>query len=365
MARTKIKNTLTSILSVIIAFAACTKKDAASTAQQSRELRVLTWSEYFDDEVIKSFEEKNQVKVIRDYFASNEELLAKLKTNIESSSKGYDLILPSDYMVSTMISLGLLKKLDKDQLLVLQNLDPKFQKPTYDPSLEFCVPFAWGTTGIAVNYGLAPELKGKEGLSWKDLLENPKYKGKVTMLSDVKENFQVALLMIGKDWDTATEADIKTAFEYLKKTKKNLKVYTEDTRQALESNECALCQAYSGDVLKVNNEKGSKGNVGYIFPKEGGTLWTDNFALPKNAVNVELAYKFINHMLNVEGAKKFTSTNFYPTTNIAVRELLDPSLKDNPSVFPADNEFSRLKYIKDRPDLMGVIDKLWTELRAM
>jgi spermidine/putrescine transport system substrate-binding protein len=369
MAWQKIKKSFTSLFTlsfVIVALSACTKK--TEQAKTSNELRVLTWSEYFDDEVVKGFEEKNGVKVIRDYFASNEELLAKLKTNIESGSSGYDLILPSDYMVATMIELGLLRKLDKDQLLVLQNLDPKFQSPTYDPKLEYSVPFSWGTTGIAVNYALAPELKGKQDISWKDLLENPKYKGRVTMLSDVKENFQVALLMAGKDWETATEDDIKKAFEYLKKTKKNLKVYTEDTRQALESNECALCQAYSGDVLKVNREKGAasgKETVGYVYPKEGGTLWADNFALPKNAVNVELAYKFINHMLNVDGAKKFTATNFYPTTNLVVRDLLEPSLKDNRNVYPGDNEFRRLKFIKDRPDLMGLVDRLWTELRAM
>jgi spermidine/putrescine-binding protein len=157
--KTQIKKFINSLAIVSSLFACTQKQDSNSQSKNdNQELRVLTWSEYFDDEVIKSFEEKNHAKVIRDYFASNEELLAKIKSNLESSSRGYDLILPSDYMVQTMTQLGMLKKIDKDQLTVLQNLDPKFQHPVYDSQLDYCVPFAWGTTGIAINYVLAPAL---------------------------------------------------------------------------------------------------------------------------------------------------------------------------------------------------------------
>ncbi|MDX1438231.1 MAG: extracellular solute-binding protein, partial [Anaerolineales bacterium] len=113
----------------------------------AEELHVYNWSEYIDPEVYTAFEEEFGVKVIEDTFSSNEELLAK----IQAGAAGFDLIVPSDYMVEIMIEEGLLTEINKDNIPNLSNLSDLFSDPPYDPGLVYCVPYQWGTTGIGYN----------------------------------------------------------------------------------------------------------------------------------------------------------------------------------------------------------------------
>jgi spermidine/putrescine transport system substrate-binding protein len=358
MAHTK-TSFATLALTILALSAGCTNK--SEEASTKKELRVLSWSEYFDDAAVRSFEKKTGAKVKLDYFANNEELLAKIQASVKSGSKGYDLIVPSDYMVDTMKQLGLLKPIDKTKLSFLADFDPEFLKPSYDPALEHSIPFAWGTTGIAVNTQLAKGIDLKK-VSWKDIFENKAFAGKATMLNDSKENLHAALLATGKHWANATEADIRSAFEYLKKTKKNLRIYTDETKPVIEADECALCQAFSGDVLSVGAEKAG---VVYVIPVEGATIWSDNLAIPVNATEVELAHELMNHLLSAEGAKTFTESVYYPTPNLKAKALLDASFVNNPFVYPPKAAFEKLSFLDEKPELLPLIDRLWTELKSM
>ena len=321
----------------------------------------FTWSEYLKPELIAEFEKENNVKVKTDYFGNNEELLAKIQVSVQSGGEGYDLILPSDYMVGNMVALGLLQPLDKTKLGFLSAFANEFTKPAYDPELKFAVPFAWGTTGIAVNTKLAPKLDLSKGLSWKDIFETSEFKGKVTMLDDAKENLHAALLVLGKSWDKANEADIKEAFVYLKAHKKSLRIFTSETRPVVESDECVLCQIYSGDALSIASKKPE---IKFVIPREGATIWTDNFAIPKNAKNLDMAYAFLNKMLSAKGAVAFTQKTFYPTPNSDSWKLLPVEMQSNPSVFPPKDVFSKLRYLSEKADLLPVIDRQWTELKT-
>ncbi|MGZ3703555.1 MAG: polyamine ABC transporter substrate-binding protein, partial [Bdellovibrionota bacterium] len=280
------------IAALFIALSGCTKQTASSEpAAAPQELRIFTWSEYFDDEFLKAFGERNHVKVKADYFSSNEEMLAKLQ--IVGGDSGYDIILPSDYMIRTLIELKMVRPLEKAKLPVLADFDKEALNPEYDPGLGFSVPLAVGTTGIAVNTKLLP--KAPAAISWKQMMEDPAYKGKVTLLDDSKEVLQMAFTIMGKTtMAKATEADVKAAFAYLKAHKAQVKGFPPETRPVIEADECALCMAYSGDVLSVAKEKKE---VRFVVPTDGATVWTDNLAIPTNAKNPEMAYKFINELL--------------------------------------------------------------------
>jgi len=355
------------LFGLVLVVAGCTKKVAEPTptapgaASGPRELRVFTWSSYLIPEVIAQFEKENNVKVITDYFSSNEELLAKVSAQIQSGSKGFDVIFPSDYMVSHMTKLEHLQPLDHRKLPVLEDFDSAFKKPEYDPELKFAIPFDWGTTGIAVNSKLVKDVDLAKGLSWKDILSNPKYAKKVTTLDDAKENVHAALLALGKKWSTATEADIKEAFAFLKKNKKQVKLYTAEARPALENGDCGLCMIFSGDALQVMKENPK---IGYFIPTEGATIWSDTMAIPKNASEVGLAHAFMNKMLQAESAKQFTENSFYLSPNSKANALLSDGLKKNLSLFPSEATRAKLAYLTDRPELLTIVDKLWTELRA-
>lgn len=347
-------------LPFLFALSSCTRqegKSPAPSADAPAELRIFTWSEYFDEEFLRAFGEKHHAKVKADYFSSNEEMLAKLQ--LLGSSSGYDLILPSDYMVRTMIELKMLATLDKGKLPVLRDFEKDALDPEYDPGLRFSLPLAIGTTGIAVNEKLLP--KAPPSLTWKEALENPAYKGRVTLLDDSKEVLQLALTIHGKSLATASETDVKEAFAYLRAHKAQLRGFPPETRPVIEADECALCMAYSGDALSVGRDK--KG-IRFVVPADGATIWTDNLAIPANAPNPELAYKLINEVLSPGGAKSFTLRTNYRTASLKAKASLPPEISGNGVIYPSASERKRLRFLVQRKDLAALIDREWALLKS-
>ena len=156
--------------------------------QLAKELHVYNWSEYIDPQIYADFEEEFGVHVVEDTFANNEELLAKL----QAGATGYDIIVPSDYMVDIMIEEGLLAELDQKNIPNIANIDPKFANPPYDPGMVHCVPYQWGTTGIGYNTEVFEEPPD----SWAYLFDPEQasqYAGQFTMLNDVRETMGAAL----------------------------------------------------------------------------------------------------------------------------------------------------------------------------
>jgi spermidine/putrescine transport system substrate-binding protein len=165
-------------------FVACTKTKEAT---KPGVVNLAIWSHFVTDEILSDFEKQTGLKVVVSNYASNEELLAK----IQAGAEGYDVAVPSDYMVEAMRNLKLLLPLDQAKVANARSLDPKTLKKYYDPENKFSLPFSWGTTGIAYNQKLI-----KTPIrSWKDLFENKELTGKFTLLDDVRETLGAALKM--------------------------------------------------------------------------------------------------------------------------------------------------------------------------
>lgn len=160
-------------------------------------------------------------------FASNEELLAKM----QAGATGYDVIVPSDYMVAVMIKLGLLEPLKRSEIPRWEGLDPQFLGKEFDPQNTYSVPYGWATTGIAYNRKHFPE-----GIkSWKEFFENPKLKGHIGLLDDTREVFGAALKLKGQSLNSTDEKQLKEAQLYLIKNKGQIKAYLVDAFQAITS----------------------------------------------------------------------------------------------------------------------------------
>ena len=123
---------------------AAPEEEAAAEPELAKELYVFNWSDYIDEELLPMYEEETGVKIVYDTYDSNEDLLAKL----QAGATGYDVIFPSDYMVSQMIDLGLLAELDLNNVPNLEYISEFNKNPAYDHEHEYCVPYFWGTTGI-------------------------------------------------------------------------------------------------------------------------------------------------------------------------------------------------------------------------
>jgi spermidine/putrescine transport system substrate-binding protein len=147
---------ITAVLALLVVAVACGGGDGGGEQELAEELHVYNWSEYIDPEIYQDFEEEFGVKVIEDTFASNEDLLAKL----QAGATGYDLIVPSDYMVAIMAELDLLAEINYDNIPNFENIDETFKDPPYDPGNVYSVPYQWGTTGIGYNADLFEEAPG-------------------------------------------------------------------------------------------------------------------------------------------------------------------------------------------------------------
>lgn len=329
----------------------CTKKDANTN---SKEINLSIWSNYISEPVAREFTASTGIKLNISNYSSNEELLAKL----QSGGGGADLIVPSDYMVQIMIKQGLLEKLDPSQIPNAKNVDSQWLAQTYDPNNEYSLPYAWTTTGIAIN----KELYKGSIKSWKDLFSAKDLVGKVSLLDDVREVAGASLKSIGKSLNSVEPKDLQQAEKVLMQFRSQVKMFHTDVLDALKNKEIAVAQAYSGDALRASSE--TKGQVIYIIPTDGCTLSIDNMAIPKKAKNKANALALINFLLKTETNLNFVKNNRGGPVVAGVRDLLPDDLKNHEALFPKEALRVKLEKIQDLGENTKLYDKLWTNVKS-
>ena len=187
------------LLLLFIAIAGCSKKEERKL---SKELNVYNWSYYIGETTIKDFEKEFDIKVNYDNYSSNEELLAKLQTGVA----GYDVIFPSDYMVKIMSDQKLLANLNIENIPNYENIDRKFINLPFDPGNKYSIPYQWGTAGLGINISKISE----NATDW-DILWNEKYKGRITMLNDMRFGLVPALKKLGYSINTTNPTQLEEA----------------------------------------------------------------------------------------------------------------------------------------------------------
>jgi spermidine/putrescine transport system substrate-binding protein len=320
-------------------------------------LNVYNWSDYIAPDTISNFEKEFGVKVIYDTYASNEELLAKIK----AGALGYDVIFPSDYMVKTMINLDLLAPLNMKNIPNFEYISEKFKNPPYDiglPAKRYAIPYLWGTTGIGYNSARVRE----EIAGWQDSLWNPNYKGLMTMLDDMRETIGAALKLLGYSVNTTNDAELEQAKQKLLEQKPLLKTYTStEHKRYLVTGEVWIAHIYSGD-LKIAQQDNP--DLLYVIPIEGGTVWADNMCIPKNAPHKYTAEVFINYLLRPIVIAEIANTVYQACPNEAAKPYINPELLNDESVYPPEEVLQKLEFIEDVGAATEKYDRIWTEVKV-
>jgi spermidine/putrescine transport system substrate-binding protein len=297
------------------------------------------------------------VHVVEDTFASNEELLAKL----QAGATGYDIIVPSDYMVRIMIEVGLLAKPNHENIPNITNIDPKFANPPYDPGMVYCVPYQWGTTGIGYNTEVFEEPPDSLAYIFDPEIAS-EYAGQFTMLNDSRESMGAALKYLGYSLNTTDEAQLTQARDLLIQQKKWVYAYdNEQFEDLLSADETMLAHGWSGDffMAAVEDER-----IWYAIPKEGGTIWADNLCIPKTAPSRYTAEVFINYLLRPEVGAAISNFTWYASPNAAATEFIDPEILEEPAIYPPTEVMERLEWIEDVGEATPLYERLWTEVKA-
>ncbi len=323
-------------------------------SSENRTLRLCSWSNYFPEGYLAEFTRKTGIKVELSFFSSNEELFAKLK----AGANGYDLILPSDYMVGQMIRLNMLAPIDHSLLTHLKHLDPYYLNLSYDPGLKYSIPFTRGSTGIAVNTEKVPLPSGEVG--W-DILFNSPDPQRTSLMDDMREAFAAVLLSEGKPINTKDEAVLAHVKARLSEIKNHIALFSSEPLPLLVRGDITIAHVFSthGVLAARENPK-----IKYFIPKEGGVVWTDNFAIPKTTTNTEHAHLFLNYFLDPANALSIAEQNHLATPNRTGRARLPKEDRESLIFYPPAETLSRMFFLEDIGASMPIISRMWTDIKS-
>ena len=326
---------------------------APGSGESGGVVNVYNWGVYIDESVLEDFTRETGIKVNYDTYDSNESMYGVLKNDGAS----YDVVIPSDYMISRMIEEDMLEPLNFDNIPNFSDIDPSLKNPGYDPDNLYSVPYMWGVLGIIYNTTMV------EGTpdSW-DILFNEDYSGQILMFNNSRDGMGIALKYLGYSYNTVDPTEIKAATDLLIRQKPLVQSYVMDeVFEKMQSGSAAVCSYYYGDyrtMVDVNPD------LAFCVPKEGSNLYVDAMCIPKSAENKANAEAFINFMCSTQAGLKNCEETWYSTPLLSVREELDPELVSNPDAYP-DSTFlsNRCEVYQNLPqDILALYDSEWTRL---
>lgn len=317
-------------------------------------LNLFIWTEYVPESVIKDFEKEYGIKVNVTTFSSNEDMLAKVKSE---SAGTYDIVQPSDYMVEQMIAQDMLAKLDKDKLTNLDNIGEAYLNPSYDPGNVYSVPYQGGVAAIAVNTSMID----MEIDSYDDLFD-PALKGKLVVLDDFRAVTGMTARSMGYSMNETDTDKLSEIQEKLLTLKDNVAKYDSDSpKSVLISEDCAAGMIWSAEIALAMEENE---DIEIVFPKEGPYVFMDNWAITKDAPNYDNAMKFINYMLSSEVSQKVSEEFPYLNPNKVAVEAMGEDFSGNPAKNPPADVIASGEYVSNLDtDTLAIYDEMWTKLK--
>lgn len=328
------------------------------------DLNLYNWTEYlpygsiaedFEVEDLEAkFEEEYGVEVTITEYESNEAMLQQ----VEAGGAPYDLVVPSDYMVSLMRDAELLVQLNKDAIPNLSNLDPTFTGLPFDPSSNYSVPYQWGTTGIGFSYDVIDDTGG---ISWGiifDPAQRGEYAGQISMLDDSREALGAALKYLGYSLNSTSEDELEAAAQLISETTADLATFSSaGYEDLLVEGTTTVAHGWNGDFFAAydgasTDEYDAYEDFGYAVPNEGGVVWVDNMAIPTTAESPCTAHAFIDFILDAENGATLTNYNYYASPNAAAEALIYPEILEDPAIYPPQELFDdgSLEFLEDLGD---------------
>ena len=350
---------------------------AASTASPSasstlagkpmeNRLQIYNWSQYDAPSTYKKFENLPEPKaagltIHETYFSSNDELLAKLNTG----AGGYDIIVPSQNAVAQLIEQGDLMPLDFSLIPNMQYLDPKFRTPEYDPSGGYHVIKDYGITMFFYDNTVVTE-KPETLKDFYDLLTKYVSKGRTNILDGAEEVVPLALMALGLDPNTSSQADFDKVTQYLLSIRKGVTTINSfDYINDGIAGKIILGQGWNGDVRRIVQGRKKQGDITAVIPTGPSEIWADNWCIPANAKHPVAAHAWIDWLLTPSVA---VAEMDYHNYTIPIPQALDQvpaELKDDPLFNVPTSYTDNYHYILNvSPQVVQERTKIYTQFKA-
>lgn len=321
-------------------------------------LKLYNWGEYMGEDLINNFQKEFGVKVITEYFDSNEMMYTKIQ-----AGDSYDVLVPSDYMIERLIANDSLMELDKSLIPNEASLYDGVKNLAFDPEGKYSVPYFWGSVGIVYNKNnVSIEDLEKEGYN---ILKDEKYKGKIYMYDSERDSFMVALKALGYSMNTDNEKEIEEAYNWLIELNNTMEptYVTDEVIDNMANGMKDMAVVYSGDAAYILSQNE---DMGFFLPNEGTNMWCDAMVIPKNAENPKLAHEFINYVLTYDASYDNSYTVGYASTN---KDVLADMSSEGGEYFENEAYIPRTGYEKDEvfrdnQVLKEKLANLWIKVKA-
>ena len=341
------------LLLAVFSILGCSSDEKNTVNDDRRVLNLYSWADHFDPVLVEEFEQQYNCRVNYDTFGNNEELFAKIK----AGGAQYDLILPSDYMVATMLKLDMLEEFNLDNIPNAQNLTPDLRYPSYDPSGKHSLVYTWGITGIIYNTRYIKE----QPQHWADLW-NPQYEGRLVLMNDCREVMGMALKKNGHSNNSTNPQEVREAFLDLKQLSPLVLAYDTDTiKQKFIADEGWIGTIWSGDASFVHKENK---DIAFVIPEEGTVIWADTFAIPKGAKHKELAEQFINFFYGDEISARNYEYVGYSNPILTARPYQTQEFLNDPMLKIGEEGKHRGEWLTDIGAALPMYDRYWTEIKT-
>lgn len=318
-------------------FGSAMPRRAQAQAKISGTLSLCTWPNYHNQANLDAFTKETGVPISVTVFGSNEEMLAKL----QAGGTGWDVFVPTNYTITTYVDLGLIDPIDLSRLpnYDLASFEKRFVEPGTVGGKTYAVSKDWGTTGYVINTKNVTQKMD----SWKQFwdLTQTDYSGKVTVHDYQLTVIGNALKYFGYSFNSVDPKELAEAEKLLMAVKPHLFAITSDYQPAIRNGDAVMAMAWTGDGSQLHRDMPE---IEYVIAKEGGEIWSDFFAIPKEAPNKDAAYAFINYLLDPKVNEKEVEAHGYPVADNRVTPLLPESISKNPILYPAAELLTPLEF---------------------
>lgn len=317
-----------------LALAGCGRRWPVGTNGEEKRLNLYSWDTYIGKTTLDDFRAATGIEVKLSLYGNNDELFARLK----GGNPGFDVIVPSNEFVERMLASGMLMPIDQARLPNFANLAPAFADAPFDRGRRFSVPYTWLVTGIGYRKSRVDGVPD----SWKWVFDSDRYKGRIGLIAEADDMVRLGALYLGGSVHNVTPEMTRRVVAMLVKQKPFVRLFHHDEGQdLLAAGDIDLVIEYNGDVAQVMAEDP---DLGFVVPREGTLINSDNLCIPRGAPRPDNAHRFINFVLDAKVGAGIAETIRFPTPNAAALGLMPDDYRLNPVIFPPAAVMARSSY---------------------